>query len=281
MYNVIHHSPAHTTHPPTPLTRPLYTTLTRSNLYNSMALPHHINSAQKEGRINLAINSIQKKHFSSQRRAVRIFKAPRTTMRDRIKGVLPKSESGRDRRLLRPTEEEELIKWIRSIEQRGFVIFLIDIRRIAQVLLDRRGSDASQLRKIRKNWLTRWLAKFPAFNACYIRLRDAQRAKNEDLRIIRPWFERFAATLQEYGIVNSDIYNFDKTGFAIGLGSGGSSKAVTSESCGRITVIQPGNRLWTTVIECVNSSGWSIPPFVILEGKIHMQSWYQLGLPPD
>ena len=120
-----------------------------------MALPYYINSAQKEGRINLAINGIQKKHFSSQRRAVRIFKAPRTTIRDRMKRVLPKSESGRDRRLLRPTEEEELIKWIRSIEQRSFIIFLIDIRRMAQALLDRRGSDASQSRKIGKNWLTR------------------------------------------------------------------------------------------------------------------------------
>jgi hypothetical protein len=60
-----------------------------------------------------------------------------------------------------------------------------------------------------------------------------------------------------------------------------SSKVITSsESVGRATVIQPGNRTWSTVIECINASGWALPPFVILEGKVHLQYWYQQqGLP--
>src|SRR5580700_9383827 len=61
-----------------------------------------------------------------------------------------------------------------------------------------------------------------------------------------------------------------------------SSKIVTlSESVGRATVTQPGNRTWTTVVECVNASGWALPPFVILEGKVYLEYYYQQDVPTD
>jgi hypothetical protein len=65
------------------------------------------------------------------------------------------------------------------------------------------------------------------------------------------------------------------------MGIAATSKVVTSsEAVGRAVTIQPGDREWVTTIECINASGWSIPPFVILQGKLHQASWYQ-GLPPD
>jgi DDE superfamily endonuclease len=46
--------------------------------------------------------------------------------------------------------------------------------------------------------------------------------------------------------------------------------------------VQPGNREWVTVIQGVNSQGWTVPPFVIVAGKNHLASWYQnSGFPPD
>ncbi|RAR00893.1 plasma membrane calcium-transporting atpase 2 [Stemphylium lycopersici] len=35
----------------------------------------------------------------------------------------------------------------------------------------------------------------------------------------------------------------------------------------KAVVVQPGNREWVTAIECINASGWYLPPFVILSGK--------------
>jgi hypothetical protein len=59
------------------------------------------------------------------------------------------------------------------------------------------------------------------------------------------------------------------------------SKVVTSsDTVGRPTVVQPGNREWVTTIECINASGWCLPPFVILSGKVHQASWYK-DLPLD
>jgi hypothetical protein len=50
-----------------------------------------------------------------------------------------------------------------------------------------------------------------------IRRYDYQCAKNEDPRSIRAWFESVKRVVEENGIFAEDIYNFDETGFAMGL----------------------------------------------------------------
>jgi hypothetical protein len=65
------------------------------------------------------------------------------------------------------------------------------------------------------------------------------------------------------------------------MGVAATSKVVTSsDTIGRAIVVQPGNRDWVTAIEAINASGWPIPPFIILAGKLHQASWYR-SLPPD
>lgn len=63
------------------------------------------------------------------------------------------------------------------------------------------------------------------------------------------------------------------------IGVAATSKVVTSsDRVGRAVTIQPGNRDWVTTIEGINAFGWTIPPFIILSGKLHQASWYY-GLP--
>ena len=65
------------------------------------------------------------------------------------------------------------------------------------------------------------------------------------------------------------------------MGVAATSKVVTSsDTIGRATVVQPGNREWTTAIEGINAAGWAIPPFIILAGKVHQSNWYR-ELPAD
>ena len=91
---------------------------------------------------------------------------------------------------------------------------------------------------------------------------------------MKQWFEVVHATIQEHGIHEDDIWNFDETGFAMGLCS--TSKVITSvERSGRPRRVIQGNREWVTIIECVNSKGISIPPVVILKAKQQQATWYQ------
>ena len=40
-------------------------------------------------------------------------------------------------------------------------------------------------------------------------------------------------------------------------------------------LLYPGNREWVTSIECINSTGWALPPCIIFKGKVHIEGWYQ------
>jgi hypothetical protein len=56
----------------------------------------------------------------------------------------------------------------------------------------------------------------------------------------------------------------------------------SSDGHAKAKKIQPGNREWVTVIQGVNSQGWTVPPFIVVAGKNHLGSWYQnSGFPPD
>ena len=99
--------------------------------------------------------------------------------------------------------------------------------------------------------------------------------------IIRGWFELVYNTITKYGICNADIYNFDETGFMMGVIL---TAMVVTSSDGRAKAkkVQPSNREWVTVIQGINSQGWAVPPFVIVAGKNHLASWYQnSGFPPN
>src|SRR5882757_6029730 len=49
----------------------------------------------------------------------------------------------------------------------------------------------------------------------------------------------------------------------------------------RAKKIQPGNREWVTVVQAVNSTGYAIPPYIIVAGKNHLDSWYdEAEFPP-
>jgi hypothetical protein len=68
-----------------------------------------------------------------------------------------------------------------------------------------------------------------------------QQAKYKDPTIIRDWFCLIENTIAKYSIQEEDIYNFDKTGFQIGVIS--TAKVITSaERSNRPVSIQPGNR---------------------------------------
>ena len=80
--------------------------------------------------------------------------------------------------------------------------------------------------------------------------------------------------MAKYGILEEDTYNFNKTGFL--MGQIGIIMVVTSsDRVKNSKLAQPGNREYVTVIVGVNSQGWAIPAFIIVQGKHHLSIWYK------
>jgi hypothetical protein len=98
---------------------------------------------------------------------------------------------------------------------------------------------------------------------------------------MKDWFDRLKALRAEHGIQLEDIYNFNETGFAMGLIT--TSRVVTrAEMLGKPYLIQPGQRKWVTSIECIRTIGFVVPPCIIFKGKVHIKGWFEeLGLLAD
>ena len=84
---------------------------------------------------------------------------------------------------------------------------------------------------------------------------------------MKRWFMLVEETLAKYGILEQNIYNFDETGFQMGVTS--TAKVITGSyhSTSRVQALQPGNHEWVTVIEAINASCWAIPPMIILQER--------------
>ncbi|KAH8623156.1 hypothetical protein IG631_22313 [Alternaria alternata] len=232
----------------------------------------------REGRLSLAMVSYQNKPCQSIRALARAYDVPESTLRTRLRGVHPRSEIVSVNRKLSTTEEQSLVQWILDLNRRGFPPYIIDVRRMADALLAARGQDPPPP-PVGKNWVSRFVNSQSELQTKWNRKVYSQRALCEDPVAISAWFNLVEETRQAYGILDTDTYNFDETGFMMGVAA--TSKVVTSsDTVGRAATVQPGNRDWVTTIECINASGWCLPPFVILSGKQHQASWYH-NIPID
>lgn len=70
---------------------------------------------------------------------------------------------------------------------------------------------------IGKNWPDRFIVQRPELKTRFNRIYDYQRDLCEDHAIIELWFQLVANMYTKYSILDCDFYNFDETGFMMGM----------------------------------------------------------------
>ena len=153
------------------------------------------NSINQEGRIQLAIQAFQNKEFRSIREAARRFQVPTVTLHRRYNGQLHRSETRANNYKLTLTEEESLLRWILSMDTRGSAPRPSMVRDMANILLAERGSQT-----VGVNWVYRYTERYDELRSRYSRRYNYERAKCEDPRVIKPWFDLIRRTINENGI---------------------------------------------------------------------------------
>lgn len=146
---------------------------------------------------------------------------------------------------------------------------------MANILLADRGNTPSLT--VGVNWASTFIKRRDELQSRFSRRYDYQRAKTEDQSVLNDWFKLVKQTIDQNGIQTDDIYNFDETGFAMGLIS--AQKVVTrSDLYGRRALLQPGNREWVTVVAAISAAGSPLPPTIIFKAKNINTNWLE-GLP--
>ncbi|EED17288.1 pogo transposable element, putative [Talaromyces stipitatus ATCC 10500] len=146
---------------------------------------------------------------------------------------------------------------------------------MANYLLSQHGDQ-----RVGDKWVYNLVQRRPEIESKFSRKYNYDRAKCEDPKIIQGHFDRVRDIISEYGILPEDIYNFDETGFAMGLCA--TAKVITgSDRYARPKLLQPGNREWVTAIEATNSTGWALPSYVIFKAKKNVRLGWFDELPDD
>ncbi|KAL2024726.1 hypothetical protein VTK56DRAFT_6927 [Thermocarpiscus australiensis] len=118
---------------------------------------------------------------------------------------------------------------------------------------------ANQLLRVRdappvgKLWAHNFVKRQPALRTRWSRRYDYQRAKCEDPKVIGEWFILVWNVKAKYGIVDDDVYNFDETGFIMGIIFAG-MVVTTSDGRGKAKLAQPGNSDWYIA---TTDNGWT------------------------
>ncbi|KAL1954570.1 hypothetical protein VTO42DRAFT_1045 [Malbranchea cinnamomea] len=91
-----------------------------------------------------------------------------------------------------------------------------------------------------QNWVRNFANRHEELKK-FSRKYDYQRALCEDPEVTRGWFKLVQNTIAKYGILPDDIYNFDETGFQMGVIA--TTRVVTgSEKARNPKLVQPGDR---------------------------------------
>ncbi|RKK91608.1 hypothetical protein BFJ68_g16167 [Fusarium oxysporum] len=227
-----------------------------------------MSQSNKEANIILALQAYQKNPELGLHRAAEIYQASYGSLWRRTRGISSRYDITPKSRKLSDLEEQSIIRFVLDLDSRGFPPRLRGIEEMASRLLADR--DASP---VGKRWASKFVKRHKELRTCFHWRYDYQRAKCEDLPVIRNWFRLVQNVIAKYGIQLDDIWNFDETGFMMGVISSG-IVVTGSERRGRPKSIQPGNREWVTAIQAINAEGRAIDPFIVVAGQYHLANWY-------
>lgn len=216
-----------------------------------------------------ALEALKRNPKLTIRRAAKIYNISHITLGRRQHGTQSRRDITANSRKLINSEEEAIVRYIIDLDSRSFPPRKSSVEEMANRLLALRGGG-----RVGKNWVSNFVQRQPRIQTRLTRRIDYQRVQCEDPDIYRAWFALVQRTIEQYGIEESDIYNFDETGFVMGMISS-EMVVTTSDRRGRPRQAQQGNREWVTVIQAVGSYGYTIPPYIIVAGQNHLSSWYE------
>jgi hypothetical protein len=158
--------------------------VTRLLITPTMPPPHNAQRLQKEGRLDLSIAAIQASPILNTQKAAQLYDVPRTTLRRRLQHVPTVQQFNAQKRKLYPTEEQSLVEWILELDRRGFPPHIIDVRRMADNLLDARG-QSPRPQPVGQQWVHRFINRQSELQTKWNRKFHSQRAKSENPVTIR------------------------------------------------------------------------------------------------
>ncbi|KAJ6059822.1 hypothetical protein N7444_003461 [Penicillium canescens] len=223
--------------------------------------------------IEKAMDSLSEQSKPNIAKTAREFAVPEGRLRRRWKGGKSLFQRQPNGRRLNSIQEQALCEYINYFDTVGASINRRQIAIAANSILEEDHHDESEPPpQIGDHWLKRFLKRNPEY---YVRRRkalDVERSAALDKSVVERWFQDYKQVVTEHGICQQDIYNFDETGFQIGVGR--DQFIITRHPKKKLFNGSITNRESVTVLEAVSADGFACPPLIILSAKQALARWF-------
>jgi len=103
---------------------------------------------------------------------------------------------------------------------------------------------------------------------------DVNRKSAHQPESIRAWFQKYYDICEQCNIHQGDKYNFDETGFCIGIRC--DQWIITRDPTRQSYLGSSTNRELVSVCQTISGDGVVLSPMIIVPGIIHQESWYTM-----
>jgi len=233
-----------------------------------------------EARIEKVIAEVKEEEKPNVAALARRFDLPEQRLRARLRGRLSRQQREVTNRRLFTDQELALCQYLDRLDELGIPPRFCHISSYANsILLEVQTDSADAPPKVSSTWTRRFLQRNPEYHVRKQKTLDVERKRSHDAEELGNWFERYKVLVEEKGIQRAVIYNFDETGFRIGIGH--DQWVVTRDAKRPLTQASSSNRELVTVIETISGDGGVLPPMIIVPGALHMEDWYTRTAVPD
>jgi hypothetical protein len=195
----------------------------------------------------------------------------------RSRGGTNAFQPAQNQQALHPQQEQELLRYIKRLTERGLPPNRAMIRRFASEIAKR---------ELGKGWVDRYIKRYDVhLISRWATGIDRSRHQADSQSKYSLYFELLRSKLSQYNIEPRHTYNMDEKGFMLGVLT--RSKRVFSKRLyeeGKIKAhIQDGKREWITLLACICADGSALDPAIIYKstsGSIQ-DSWLQAFDPND
>lgn len=221
-------------------------------------------------RLQEAINDV-KAGRKSLREAQLCYNVPKSTLCDKLKAKHP-NNPGRPP-VFSKEEEKKLADAILLSAEWGFPLTELDIRKIIQHFLNRKGV---RIRNFRDNMPGRdWSKNFLARHKT-LTIRTSQNIKRNRAEVgpevINDYFRELQASLED--VVPENLINYDETNFS---DDPGRPKVISKRGAKHCDRVMDHSKTSISVMMAASAAGDLLPPFVVYKAKHRYVEWEENG----
>ena len=230
------------------------------------------NSSEIESRIAAASAAMDANPRLKASVAARQFDAPYHRLRRRRQGMPPSSTRGGHNKKLSTVQDQALRDYIVMLYNCGMSANQEAVRTAANRLLFYSNGDATQT--VSKRWTKEWTKRQSEYlKPLKSKPMSAKRLAAHIVEEVEEHFKAFKKCKEYWGIQDEDIYNFDETGFQIGVTSG--EKVLVPKDTTVVYSADPENKELITSVETLNYGGRKVPPMIIFAGAYHLRRYFK------